>query len=179
MGNCTSSGGGGGGTGARGGAPKLDSNLIRRANEAGIAVDNGDIVLRHYNENVQTIRDSALSDSDKQEAINKLHELTTKQLREEADTVNPYATGRGVGRFDRQQVRTTGDRVLDARRDVREYMDDVRKRSHETALKNHQKAMTTAMNNALQNGSLTFTVNGITYRRKSKRAKAFERVYET
>lgn len=52
-----------------------------------------------------------------------------------------------------------------------------RRKASDTMAKRAQQAMTTAMSNALANGSLEFTVNGATYRRKSKRSRSFERVY--
>lgn len=159
------------------GAPELDRNLIRRANEAGFATDIGDVTVRQYNRNVDEINATVLSDSDKAEAIARLHQLTNAQLEAESSVINPLATGRGVARFDRQAVRTTGDKALDARRDVREFMESVHAKERDTIAKRAQQAMTTAMSNALANGSLEFTVNGATYRRKSKRSRSFERVY--
>ena len=46
-----------------------------------------------------------------------------------------------------------------------------------TVSKRKQQAMTTAMSNAISSGALEFTVDGVTYRRKSKRSKTFDRVY--
>ena len=157
-------------------APELNKKLIQQANEASVT-DIGDITLRQYNRNVDAIKATVLSDTDKSEAITKLHELTEKQLEAEASAINPLATGRGVARFDKQLVRTTGDKALDARRDVNEFMDTVRAKERETIAKRKQQAMTSAMSNALSSGALEFTVDGVTYRRKSKRAKSFERVY--
>ena len=170
---ASSSGAGGGGNSA----PALDRNLIRRANEAGFATDIGDVTVRQYNRNVDEINATVLSDSDKAEAIARLHQLTNAQLEAESSVINPLATGRGVARFDRQAVRTTGDKALDARREVREFMESVHAKERDTIAKRAQQAMTTAMSNALANGSLEFTVNGATYRRKSKRSRSFERVY--
>ena len=156
--------------------PELNKKLIQQANEASVT-DIGDITLRQYNRNVDAIKATVLSDTDKAEAITKLHELTEKQLEAEGSAINPLATGRGVARFDKQLVRTTGDKALDARRNVNEFMDTVRAKERETIAKRKQQAMTSAMSNALSIGALEFTVDGVTYRRKSKRAKSFERVY--
>ena len=162
-----------------GGAPALDNKLIQRANEAA-TLDIGDSTAKKYNRNVETINNdyTYLSDAEKKQAIETLHTLTEQQLKAEAQRVNAYSTGRGVARFDRQEAQSTGDKAIDARLKVEKHMKDV----HELNLKNHrevnQKAMNTAMANAISSGALEFTVNGATYRRKSKRAKSFERVYE-
>ena len=161
---------------AGGTAPSLNNELVRRANEASVT-DLGDITTRRYNRNVDEINATVLSDKEKADAIKTLHELTEKQLRAEATAINPIATGRGVARFDRQLVRTTGDKALDARQNVKEFMDSVHAKERETIAKRRQQEMTSAMSKAISSGALEFTVNGATYRRKSKRAKSFERVY--
>ena len=175
---CTNTGGtgrAGNGAGANG-APALDSNLVKRANESSVT-DIGDSTVRAYQRNAEFINGTVLDDSEKREAISKLHELTIAQLEAEADTVNPYATGRGVARFDRQLTGRTGDKAINARLAVEDHIKSVREREHTVIRQRQQKAMTDAMANALSNGLLEFNVNGATYRRKSKRAKSFERVY--
>ena len=57
-------------------------------------------------------------------------------------------------------------------------MREVREKNNSNAQKAHQKALLEAATTAMKNGALEYTVNGVTYRRKSKRAKTFERVYE-
>ena len=75
-------------------------------------------------------------------------------------------------------MRAAGDTAIYARVKVEEHMREVRELNNSNHVKANQRAMTTAMTNALQSGALEFTVNGAKYRRKSKRAKSFERVYE-
>ena len=157
-------------------APALNASLIRRANEASVT-DIGDITARQYQRNVDEINATVLSVQDKKDAIAKLHELTEKQLDAETTVINPYASGRGVARFNGQLVIRTGDKALNARREVSEFMNSVHAKERDVIAKRHQQAMTTAITNALNSGALEFTVNGATYRRKSKRAKSFERVY--
>lgn len=175
MGTCSSSKASG--TAGAGKVPILSKDLVRRANEASVT-DIGDITTRQYKRNIDEINATVLSDIEKADAISKLHTLTEAQLKAEASTINPLATGRGVARFDRQLVRTTGDQALDARREVKEFMDTVHAKERETIAKRKQQAMTSAMTKALSSGALEFTIDGAKYRRKSKRAKSFERVYD-
>lgn len=120
---------------------------------------------------------STLSDSERENALSKLYDLTTKQLEAEARTENPYATGRGVARFDRQLARARGDDAVYARVKVEEHMREVRDLNLSNQRKAHQQAIETATKNALESKALEYTVNGVTYRRKSTRSKTFERVY--
>lgn len=180
MGTCSGTSGAVASTGkGTGSSPQLDKELVRRANEAA-TLDIGDSTAKKYERNISTILNdyTFLSDTEKKQAISTLHALTEQQLKAESQRVNAYATGRGVARFDRQESQKTGDAAINARLKVDEYMKEV----HELNLKNHreanQRAMTNAMSKALSSGALEFTVNGATYRRKSKRAKSFERVYD-
>lgn len=52
-------------------------------------------------------------------------------------------------------------------------MKEVRQKEQNAVRKQFQTAMTNAMKNALDSGALEFTINGVTYRRKSKRSKTF------
>lgn len=155
----------------------LDNNLIRRANEASVT-DIGDATKRQYQRNLDDIAEyTYLSDSERENALSKLYDLTTKQLEAEARTENPYATGRGVARFDRQLARARGDDAVYARVKVEEHMREVRGLNLSNQRKAHQQAIATAAKNALESKALEYTVNGVTYRRKSTRSKTFERVY--
>ena len=161
----------------RSSTPKLDNSLIRRANEASVT-DIGDMTQRQYQRNLADIAEySFLSSDEKKTAVDKLHELTTKQLEAEAKIENPLAQGRGVGRFDRQLARASGDTAVYARVKVEEYMRSVRDKNDENRRAAHQKAIVDGARNAIEHGALEYTANGVTYRRKSTRAKSFERVY--
>ena len=67
---------GGGGSGAK----SLDSTLVRRSNDFSL-FDAGDATKREYEANVQKIQQSNLTQQEKAVALDKLHELTTEQLK--------------------------------------------------------------------------------------------------
>lgn len=171
---CHSGASSGAGKTQSGIAPKLNNELVRKANEASVT-DIGNSTARQYQRNVDTITNdyTYLSDDERKEAITKLHTLTEQQLQAESQRVNPYATGRGVGRFDRQLSQSTGDKAIDARLKVEDHMKAVRELNQSNHRKANQKAMTEAMKKAIETGALSFTINGVTYKRKSTRAKTF------
>ena len=177
---CTNVGGAGRTGSTNNNAPALDSNLIRRANEAN-TLDNGDMAVRSYQSDIQTIRDRigeyGITEQEANEAIRGLHEAYTKVLQADSAAVDPYATGRGPARFDRKSVLSSAEASVNAWADVRQYMTDFRNNASRISQRRYEQALTNAMAKALSSGSLEFTVNGNTYARKSKRAKTFERVY--
>lgn len=65
------------------------------------------------------------------------------------------------------------DRAASARAEVSGFMNDLKRAQERKAREREQKELTTAMKNALESGALEFTVNGTTWRRKTRRAKSF------
>lgn len=170
MGNCTSSGGSGG---ARGGAPKLDPELVKRANAAGTFVDYGDAGVREYNKLTAEINDMDMTANEKKVAVKQLHTLMTNQLEAESKALSPYSMGVGPARFDRKKMSRAEDKAASARAEVSSFMNDLKKQQQKKIREREQKALTDAMTKALADGALSFTVNGQTWSRKTRRAKTF------
>lgn len=173
---CSNIGGGSfarSGASANSGAPQLDSKLIRRANEAGTFVDYGDATNRQYSKNVDEIKSMDMTAEERTAAYTQLHTLTENQLKAESQARGAYAAGMGPARFDRQSIQRNQSKALSAGDAVRSYMDDLRKSQQKKIKEREQKALTTAFNKAIADGALSFTVNGETYVRKTKRAKSF------
>ena len=66
-----------------------------------------------------------------------------------------------------------GNKAANARQDVSNFMNELKREQTRKARERENKALTTAMKNALESGALEFTVNGTTWRRKTRRAKSF------
>ena len=155
------------------GAPTLDKELIRRANGAGTFVDYGDAGVREYNKHIEEINGMELTADEKKTAINQLHSLMTKQLEAESKSFTPYSAGVGPARFNREKMERAGNKAANARQDVSNFMNELKREQDRKARERENKALTTAMKNALESGALEFTVNGTTWRRKTRRAKSF------
>lgn len=160
-------------TSSSNGAPALDRELIRRANDAGTFVDYGDATNRQYNKNVDEIKDMDMTADERKAAYSQLHTLTENQLKAESEARGAYAAGMGPARFNRQAIQRNQSKALSANDEVRSFMDGLRRSQEKKAKEREQKALTDAMLNALNTGALEFTINGTTWRRKSRRGKTF------
>lgn len=159
--------------GSSGGAPSLDNKLIERANGRSVLGTTGDATKREYERNSKEISNMDLTSDEKKAAYKELHNLTTKQLEAEGKVVNPYAAGVGVARFNQKEVNRTSDNAVNARAKVNSYMENLRNEQTKKAKAKEQKALTEAMTKALKEGALSFTVNGKTWTRKTKRGRTF------
>ena len=156
-----------------GGAPKLDPELIRRANGVGTFVDYGDAGVRQYDKMVEEINGMELSAEEKRQAITKAHALMTAQLEAESKSFSPYSAGVGPARFDRQKMQRASDKAADARGEVTAFMTGLRQEQARKVRERERQALTDAMKKAIETGALEFTINGTTWRRKTRRAKSF------
>ena len=168
-----SSGGGAASTSSSNGAPALDRDLIRRANEAGTFVDYGDSTSRQYNKNVDEIKDMDMTADERKAAYSQLHTLTENQLKAESQARGAYAAGMGPARFDRQAIQRNQSKALSASDEVRSFMDGLRRSQEVKAKEREQKAFSDAAMKAIKNGDLSFTVNGETWVRKTRRGNNF------
>lgn len=175
MGTCSTGSRAGSGTASTtsNGAPALDRDLINRANAAGTFVDYGDAGVRQYNRHVDEINGMDMTADERTTAINKLHSLMTAQLEAESKALSPYSAGVGPARFDRKKMLKAEDKAANARAEVSGFMNDLKRTQERKAREREQKALTDAALNALNTGALEFTVNGKTWRRKSRRGKTF------
>lgn len=155
------------------GAPALDRDLINRANAAGTFVDYGDAGVREYNRHVDEINGMDMTADERTSAINRLHSLMTAQLEAESKALSPYSMGVGPARFDRNKMLKAEDKAANARAEVSGFMNDLKRTQERKAREREQKALTDAMLSALNTGALEFTINGTTWRRKSRRGKTF------
>lgn len=154
--------------------PALNSELVRRANEAGMAVDYGDATTREYNRNTDEIMNMEyLSSEEKQNAIKELHSLTEKQLTSEGNSKSPYSYGVGPARFNAQKIRANADKAVTAKADVDRYMNKLRDDQKKARVRIENQERAAAMKKALDEGALSFTYKGETWTRKTKRSKSF------
>ena len=65
------------------------------------------------------------------------------------------------------------DKVANAREEVSNFMNDLKRTQERKTREREQKALTDVMLNALNTGALEFTINGTTWRRKTRRGKTF------
>lgn len=173
-GNMGSGGGGStGGTVSTSGAPALDRDLIRRANEAGTFVDYGDATSRQYSKNIDEIKDMDMTADERKAAYSQLHTLTENQLKAESQARGAYAAGMGPARFDRQAIQRNQSKALSASDEVRSFMDGLRQSQEKKVKEREQKAFSDAAMKAIKNGDLSFTVNGETWVRKTRRGNNF------
>ena len=153
--------------------PSLDKDLIRRANEAGMAVDYGDSTSRMYEKNANEILGMDLSDDKKTSALKELHSLTETQLDAEAKSKSPYSYGMGPARFNANKIRQNADKAVTARGDVDRYMNKLRDDQRKAAQRRENQALTNAMKQAIDSGALEFTHNGTTWVRGNRRSRKF------
>lgn len=88
------------------GGKSLDSELIRRADDFSL-FDAGSATKREYDANIKKIKQSNLTEKEKTDAVDKLHRLTTEQLKSQTKVANPYVSG--VARFNQKQVQKAAD----------------------------------------------------------------------
>lgn len=155
------------------GAPALDRDLINRANAAGTFVDYGDAGVREYNRHVDEINGMDMTADERTTTINKLHSLMTAQLEAESKALSPYSMGVGPARFDRNKMLKAEDKAANARAEVSGFTNDLKRTQERKAREREQKAFSDAAMKAIKNGDLSFTVNGETWVRKTRRGNNF------
>lgn len=160
-------------TSSSNGAPALDRELIRRANDAGTFVDYGDATNRQYNKNVDEIKNMNMTADERKEAYSKLHELTEKQLKAESQARGAYAAGMGPARFDKQAIQRNQNKAVAAGDDVRSYMNGLRKTQEKKAAQKETQSLSNSLDQAQKSGKLELTHNGKTYFRTSKSSKTW------
>lgn len=164
-------GGGGGGDFGNGGAPQLNQDLVRRANDASFAVDAGSATQREYTRNINEINSLNLSETEKSNAIKTVHELTENQLQAEARAVSPYTSGRA--RINTSQVQQRTDSAASARQKVNNYMQELRNTSRKNAKKQETANLGNVLQNAMSSGALEVSFGGKTYYRSRKNSKTW------
>lgn len=155
-------------TSSSNGAPALDRELIRRANEAGTFVDYGDSTSRQYNKNVDEIKDMDMTADERKAAYSQLHTLTENQLKAESQARGAYAAGMGPARFDKQAIQRNQNKAVAAGDDVRSYMNGLRKTQEKKAAQKETQSILKSLDQAQKSGKLEATHNGKTYFRTSK-----------
>lgn len=155
----------GGGTN---GAKSLNSTLVRRANDFSL-FDAGDATKREYEANVQKIQQSNLTQQEKAAALDKLHELTTEQLKSQTEVANPYVSG--PARFNQNQVQKAADNTAQKRQNVNSFMKDVQKKSTANKKASETKSLSSVLGSAMDRGALEVTFDGKTYYRARKNSK--------
>ena len=150
------------------GAPSLDRELIRKANEAGTFVDYGDATSRQYSQNIDQIKEMDMTGDERKEAYLKLHELTEKQLKAESQARGAYAAGMGPARFDKQAIQRNQNKAVAAGNDVRSYMNGLRKTQEKKTAQKKTQSLLDSLDQAQKSGKLELTHNGKTYFRTSK-----------
>lgn len=171
--------GGRGATSTKGKAKQggsLDKRLIDRANGTSILGNAGDRVNRTYTRNVEEINNLSLSKVEKQRAIKQQKDLAETTLKEMANNHSPYGAGAGPARFNKDKVVESADKVAKAESAIDTHMNNTRKLSQQNARKGKETNLTNALNNAIKNGDLEVTVNGETWRRKTRRGTTFTKV---
>lgn len=151
----------------------FDTDLIRRANAAGTFVDYGDAGVRQFNRLSDEINGMDMTEYEKSDAISKLHGLIENQLEAESKSFSPYSYGVGPARFNAQKMRSAADKAAKAETQVTTYMEGLRQEQRAKKRQAENNSLADAARKALAEGALEFTVNGQTWRRKTKRAKSF------
>ena len=149
-------------------APTLDKKLVQRANAAGMFVDYGDSAVKTYSDRVDEINNMDLTAAEKQVAIEKLHELTTAQLKAESKSLSPYSMGVGPARFNADKMRKASDKAVKAKSNTDSHMNSLREAQKQKAAKTEAQNLTGALGAAQKSGSLETTYNGKSYFRTSK-----------
>ena len=173
MGGRTSSSGMGGNATSENGVPELDKDLIRWANAAGLFVDYGDSALSTYKSRVEEIQSMDLTDTEKRDAIEKLHQLTTAQLEAESKSFSPYSMGVGPARFDANKMRKASDKAVKAKGETDSYMNSLRESQRQKKAKAETQNLTSAIRKAQDSGSLETSYGGKSYFRTSKNSSTW------
>lgn len=147
--------------------------MIKNANAAGTVVDYGDSTNKQYQANVALIQGMDLTDAEKQAAFNTLHQLTESQLKAEAKATGPYSMGVGPARYNKQKTAANATNAVQAKAKVDAFMKQLQADQKKKAKKQAANDLTSAMMQALSSGALSFTFNGKTYTRKTKRSQTF------
>ena len=150
------------------GIPELSKDLVNKANAAGMFVDYGDSAVSTYKSRVDEIQRMNLTDAEKEEAINKLHQLTTAQLEAESKSFSPYSMGVGPARFDANKMRKASDKAVRAKGETDSYMNNLREGQRQKKAKAETQNLTSTIRKAQDSGSLETSYGGKSYFRTSK-----------
>lgn len=126
-----------------------------------------------YDKNVDEIKGMDMTADERKAAYSQLHTLTENQLKAESQARGAYAAGMGPARFDRQAIQRNQSKALSASDEVRSFMDGLRRSQEKKTKEREQKAFSDAAMKAIKNGDLSFTVNGETWVRKTRRGNNF------
>lgn len=115
-----------------------------------------------------------LDENAKAAAISEQKRLANAALRETADNPNPFSTGRARTNVARNQ--RGADEISRANAAMDSHMRGMRDEAAKSARASAQKRRADAVKAAIDSGALEFTLDGATYRRKSRRGRSFTRV---
>lgn len=144
---------------------------VDRANAASVT-DMGDIIKRTFERNAAEINGLELSESEKRFAVKKMAGLATDALKNAAQAVNPYASGRSRLTVE-QKNGSAADRAANARGEMDWYMNELRDLSRSKHKDAESRALSNAFASATKQGAVEVTVNGTRYRRANKRSKTW------
>lgn len=152
----------------------LDSHMVERANGASALGNAGDIISRAYKRNVDEIRSSGLSSGEKASAISEQKRLSEAALRTTAANPSVYTTGRA--RTGNAESSRRADAIAKANAAVESHMRKVRRDASKAGAQRAKERRAEAVKKALDSGALSFTLDGVTYARKTKRSRSFTSV---
>lgn len=153
------------------GSPRLNADLVRRANDASFAVDAGDATSREYQRNVQAINGMNLSEMEKADAVKRLHTLTEAQLKAEGASVSPYTSGRA--KLNTAQVHSRADAAVQRRMETQAHINSLQQKSNANSKASAQNALASGLQSAMASGALEATINGKTYYRSRKNSSTW------
>lgn len=151
--------------------PVLDFHLVQRANGASALGNAGDIISRAYKRNVAEINGTQLSKSEKSAAIGEQKRLSESALRTTANNPSVYTTGRA--RTGNAESSRRGDAIAKANAAVDSHMRQVRRDAEKASRQRAKERRAAAVKKALDSGALSFTLDGVTYARKTRRSRSF------
>jgi hypothetical protein len=140
---------------------ELDKNLISNA-DFNSAVGMGSIINRTYQANIETVNNYDLTEEEKENAINKLYDLSMNELQLYSN-LYPSISTVGPARYNVKKGLSALDKKTQAAEETRIFMNTLRVEQNKkiSAIKN--QILITAFQEAVKNKQKEFTANGVEY----------------
>lgn len=151
----------------------LNRRDVNRANGASALGNAGTMISDRLDSNIREIGSLDLTDEQRGDAIAQQLSLANDALRATAENPNPFATGRA--RTNRARNAAGADEISRANRAMESHMDAVREASRANRASRSRQTRAQAIQQAIADGLLSVTIDGVEYRRPSRRSKTFTR----
>lgn len=148
----------------------LDTELIRKANNTSYMYEAGDAIKREFEREISQINSLNISSSEKSQYIKDLKDLNTQALKAQASNISQTVAGvaKRVSGSEKAQEKVSKIRGMKS-----DLIIKAKQKSDANNKSKESRDLTSAIKEAIDNKSLSFTYNGKTYTRKTTRSSSW------